>query len=169
MPVIIAFLLTGFRHHTIPIQTKTKLQPFEHLIGTWIVSDSSRNTAGKMVVSFEQKLEFEMGLGGHIVHTKSYVKNKVKVWEENYHGVRFYDSDNQKLKFVEWSNTGTRTEGDVGVQGDSIWYTYDYQGLNFKDLWVKKDSNTYSLLIGSTSDGEWTKVYFEAKAERLME
>lgn len=131
--------------------------------GEWNV-----NGAGVDGSPFNQQVTFEWGAGQAFFTstTKGIVNKDTKATGVLSHGVRAWDKTTNSMKFWEFDTFGDITEGSVVIDGNDIYFIYEYQGKIVTDAWVQKNKNTYEYIVGVRSGGKWTDVFINGGITR---
>ncbi|WP_115462779.1 hypothetical protein [Winogradskyella aurantiaca] len=141
-----------------PIFGQSKgLEGFNNLIGkTWKASGQWSNGT-----KFEQEVHFSFDLCKQIVlaETIGYIDDKQQELGKRNHGVRLYNASTEKLEFWEFDRFGGVTNGQLMVDGNTIYYFYSYGGTDLTDCWEYIDANTYKFTVGVYNNCNWKKTY----------
>jgi len=152
--LLLSILVVGIH----PIWGQSKgLEGFNKLVGkTWKASGQWSNGS-----NFEQEVYFSFDLDQQIVlaETLGYVDEKQKELGKRNHGVRLYNATTEKLEFWEFDRFGGVTNGQLMVEGNTIYYFYSYGGTDLTDCWEYIDVNTYKFTVGVYNNGSWEKTY----------
>lgn len=86
-------------------------------------------------------------------------------------GIRAWDAAQSKMRFWEFDIFGGITEGYCTVDGNDIYYHYEYDPgggtMKLTDAWIQKDKDTYQYRIGVFENGKWTKLFLDVVMRRL--
>ena len=129
----------------------------ENLVGSTWVGNGAWSDGKK----FHQEITIEKSLDGKIfiVKTNGNVSTEGDSQGQRSHGVRAWDSKLGATKFWEFDVFGGITEGTVVVEGNDIFYIYEYEGEILTDAWIYKNENTYEFIVGIRLGDERGDVY----------
>ncbi len=138
-----------------------KLESFDNLVGkTWVANGEWSNGS-----KFKQEISFNYDLNKTLIITnsKGYTNQEQTEYGNRNHGIRQYNSKNDKIEFWEFDVFGGVTQGTVEVIGNSIFYHYKYGESIVTDCWEYIDDSTYKFIVGSYKDGQWEAVYIQTE------
>lgn len=136
---------------------KAAYDAFSNLVGgEWQVNAAT--TDGK---PFKQQLTVEWGAGKSFFKSSAngIVNKDTKETGLRNEGVRAWDETSGSFRFWEFDVFGGITEGTIVIEGDDIFFIYEYGGKIVTDAFMKKNKNTYEYIVGVRSSGVWTEVY----------
>lgn len=139
----------------------SSMQAFDNLVGgTWKGEGQWQDGT-----PFKQHIEFEWGLSGKIIKSKTYanVGEKSNEFELRNEGIRLWSDEASAIIFWEFDIFGGITEGTIDIDAQNIYYHYSYdtgQGsIELTDAWIYKEKDTYEFVVGEYQDGEWKQKY----------
>ncbi len=145
------------------LSAQNPIQVFDNLVeSTWI-------SEGQQLGGFVGKTEYEFstGLNGSIIYVKTFTTDpKTKEFGLRNEGVRAFNANSKQLEFYEFDKLGGITKGVLIVEEKNMHYEYEYQGMILRDSWIFKSKNEYQYIVGTWSDGKWTKKFHEATIKR---
>lgn len=118
--------------------------------------------------TFKQEISVEFSLDGKIVNVQSmgYTdKDKTEFGLRN-EGIRHYDPSSKTIKFWEFDVFGGLTEGTVKAEGKDLIYSYEYGGTHLTEMWIYKDEQTYTYVVGVYDAGAWKQKFLETEFRR---
>ncbi len=160
---ILIFLL--FCMVSVNAQESSLIKAFQPLLHkTWVAEGQWGDST-----LFKQEISFTQGLEGNLVITESmgFVDQAQTQWGERNHGIRKWDESCQCIRFWEYDISGGITEGKIAVEGNNLYYTYDYGGTSVTDAWVKNDNMSYSFTVGTMENGSWKQKFLETEFRSL--
>ncbi|MEO9869250.1 hypothetical protein [Ekhidna sp.] len=139
------------------------LTVFSNLVGSAWVSEGEQlgGHQGKTVK------EFSWGLDGKIIKVKTFATDPETLeFGLRNEGVRFLNNESNQLEFYEFDKLGGVSKGIVKIQGENIYYEYQYGGLLLRDSWVFISKDEYLYRVCSLKDSECDQVYHKGVFNR---
>lgn len=121
---------------------------------------------------FKQEVVLSQSLKGKLIKVQTYGNVSTSGFEFGLRneGIRAWDDAESRIGFWEFDIFGGITRGYCSVEGNNIYYHYDYDTgseiIKMTDGWIYKDLNTYALKVGVFEDGKWTAVYLDTTMKR---
>ena len=141
---------------------------FSNLIG------SKWESAGKWTdgTPFKQEIVVSESLRGKLIRVQTYSNEATTGTKPSLRneGIRAWDGAESKMRFWEFDIFGGITEGYCTVNGNDIYYHYNYNPgggvMKMTDGWIQKDKDTYEYKVGLFENGVWTQLFLDAILKR---
>jgi len=162
--VIVLTVAIAIQANTLLAQSS--LSAFENLVGSkWEVVGRWSNGE-----DFRQEYLFEWSLDKNLVKVQTYGTINMLTGEYGLRneGIRVWKEGEGKIQFYEFDIFGGVTEGICTIDGESIIYEYNYQGLALKESWIFKDKNTYEYIVESLENGKRKELYQTSTIKRQL-
>ncbi|MFQ5638358.1 MAG: hypothetical protein ACE5IR_10240 [bacterium] len=146
-----------------------RLQAFAPLVGGRWQAAGEWSTGMK----FEQEIAFTWALNQTIVLAESYGVINPKTGERGHrnHGVRAWNTAENKLWFWEFDVFGGLTQGEVEIDGKGISMIYEYgdgdKRVRLRDRWQRVDDQTYDFTVEQFENGQWGRVLLATQFRRI--
>ena len=114
---------------------------------------------------FKQEISFELTLNNKIViiETKGYTNKEQTEFGLRNHGIRYFEEETNKIKFLEFDIYGSVTEGILEIDKNNLLYWYNYGDTLLTEMWVHKNERTYDFIIGIYENGVWKQKFLETE------
>lgn len=136
-----------------------QLLDFENLVNkTWIAEGEWSNGS-----KFKQEVSYTFNLNKSIVvaDSKGYINKEQTEYGNRNHGIRQYNSVEDKIEFWEFDVFGGVTKGTVQIKDRNIWYQYKYGDATVTDCWEYMDDSKYKFTVGSYINDKWEAIYLQ--------
>lgn len=145
----------------IMLSQENKLEGFDNLVDKTWIADGKWSNGSK----FKQEIHFSYDLNKAIVisDSKGYTNEAQTEYGNRNHGVRKYNSKEDKIEFWEFDVFGGVTKGTVEFKDKNIFYHYKYGESIVTDCWEYVDDATYQFTVGSYNDGKWDAIYLQTE------
>ena len=138
-----------------------KLHAFSNLVNkTWVANGEWSNGS-----KFKQEIEYTYDLNKTLViaNSKGYTNEEQTEYGNRNHGIRQYNTKENKIEFWEFDVFGGVTKGHVEIKDKNIFYHYKYGESIVTDCWQYIDGSTYKFIVGSYEDGKWATIYLQTE------